>query len=113
MNLERSRNGTQFGDRDDFDMTDADGVERAVEIFGPEIEKLVQFGEFGRVVEFLPDETLQDAGVIGHVIQDFGGCHPPALQLLNKFSSHQKYLLLRQTNHLARKTIASPVRAGK
>ena len=34
----------------------------------------------GRQIVFLPDEAVEHMGVIGHVIEEFGGGEPVALQ---------------------------------
>jgi hypothetical protein len=94
VDLERSFHGTQFRRRDNLDMTDPYRVQRAVKVLGPEVQKPMEFGEFGRKIEFLPDEALQYPGVIGHVVKDFGGGHASAVKLPGHFFLHRKQLLL-------------------
>jgi hypothetical protein len=48
-------------------------VEFAVNLLAPEFQEFVQLREFRGDVQVLPDEGLQDGGVVRQVVQDFGG----------------------------------------
>src|SRR5579862_8207309 len=58
-------------------------MELALDVLPPEFEELVQLGKIGREVEFLPDEALQQGGVVGQPVDDLRGGEPVpfALQL--------------------------------
>src|SRR5215469_3656395 len=43
----------------------------ALDIAAPEFEKAVQLGKIGGSVELLPDEALQQVGMIGKMVDDF------------------------------------------
>jgi hypothetical protein len=61
-----------------------DRVQLALDIVAPELEELVELGKIGREVEFLPDETLQQGGVVRQPVDDLrrGEPIPPDLQLI-------------------------------
>ena len=50
-----------------------DRVELALEIAAPEFQKTAQLGKVGGDIELLPDEALQQGGMIRHVIDDLCG----------------------------------------
>lgn len=81
MQVERLFDVAELRWRDDSRVPNPDRMQRSVEILGPEIQELVQLGKLWRVVELLLDETLENAGLIGDVIDDLGGGHPPPFQL--------------------------------
>src|SRR5262249_50600712 len=54
-------------------MRDTHGVQRAFELFLPEGEEAVQFGEFGEEIVVLPDVGLQQPAVVWAPIQDVRG----------------------------------------
>ena len=51
----------------------ADGMEFAFEFAVPEIEEFLEDRETRGEVEVLPDVGLQQAGVVGEVVEDLGG----------------------------------------
>jgi hypothetical protein len=44
------------------------------------MQEFVEHRKFRSQIEFLPDEALQDFGVIGHVIKDLGRGQPVSAQ---------------------------------
>src|SRR5713101_9101462 len=52
------------------------GVQLALDILFPEFEELAQLGKFGGEIEFLPDEALQQGGMVGQPIDDLCGGEP-------------------------------------
>src|ERR1700733_7467753 len=62
-------------------------VKQAVDLECPEIEKLLKLREVWMQVVMLPDEVLQDIGVIGHAIKDVGGGQPKPLELAAEVGS--------------------------
>ncbi len=56
------------------------GMQLAVDAAFPEMQEFVKHGKFRCQIEFLPDEALQDFGMIGHVIKDFGRGQPISAQ---------------------------------
>lgn len=55
-----------------------------LDILDPEVEEPVQFGVMGCDVEMLPDESLQHAGMIRHMVDDLGGREAVAVELAHK-----------------------------
>src|SRR5215472_1225964 len=51
-------------------LTDFYRMELALDIAAPKFEKAAQLGKIRRTVELLPDEALQQIGVIGKMIDD-------------------------------------------
>src|SRR5262245_57051330 len=51
-------------------------VELPLDAAAPELEKPAQLGEVRGDVELLPDETLQQVGMIGEMVDDLRGCQP-------------------------------------
>src|SRR5438445_651986 len=62
-------------------LADLHGVEPALDMAAPKLEKPAQLGEVRRGIEFLPDETLQQLGMIGKVIDDLRGRQPTFAKL--------------------------------
>src|SRR5580704_8021891 len=62
-------------------------VEQTVELACPEVEKLLKLREVRMQVVMLPDEVLQDIGVIGHAVKDVGGGQPKPLELAAEVGS--------------------------
>jgi hypothetical protein len=60
---------------------DRHGIEQAVELARPEIEKFLQFGEIWVQVMLLPNVVLQDIGVVGHAVEDISGRQPKPFEL--------------------------------
>ena len=56
-------------------------VQFAFDAAAPEFEKSPQLGIIGREVEFLPDEALQQGGMIGEPVDDFCRRQPISLKL--------------------------------
>src|SRR6516164_7325770 len=54
-------------------LADPDGVQSALEIAAPEFQKATQLGEIRSRVELLPDEALQQVGVIRQMVDDLRG----------------------------------------
>jgi hypothetical protein len=48
-------------------------MQRTIELTRPEVQKLPQFGKVRMQVVTLSDETLQNARMIGHPIENIGG----------------------------------------
>lgn len=57
------------------------GVQLPLDIAAPELEKPAQLGEVRGGIELLPDETLQQVGMIGKVIDDLRGRQPTFAKL--------------------------------
>ena len=62
-------------------LADLHGVEPALDMAAPKLEKPAQLGEVRRGIEFLPDETLQQVGMIGKVVYDLRGRQPVVAEL--------------------------------
>ena len=62
-------------------LSDLHGVELALDIAAPKLEKPAQFGKIRRDIELLPDETLQQVGMIGKVVDDLRGRQPTFAKL--------------------------------
>src|SRR5580765_4703518 len=62
-----------------------DRMQLALDVVAPELEELVELGKIGRQVEFLPDETLEQGGMVGQPVDDLcrGEPIPPDLQLVS------------------------------
>jgi hypothetical protein len=54
-----------FARTDELDARDPHGVQLAFDVAGPEIEEAVQHGKSRSEIHVLPDETLQNARVVG------------------------------------------------
>ena len=63
-------------------LADPDGVQPALEITAPEFQKAAQLGEIRSRVELLPDEALQQVGVIRQMVDDLCGRQPIFAQRL-------------------------------
>ena len=62
-------------------LADLHGVEPALDMAAPKLEKPTQLGKVRRGIELLPDETLQQVGMIGKVIDDLRGRQPTFAKL--------------------------------
>src|SRR5271169_4260175 len=51
-------------------LADPHGVELALNVASPEFQEPAQFGEIRSDIELLPDEALQQVGMIGQMIDD-------------------------------------------
>src|SRR6266851_10298330 len=60
-------------------------MQLALDIVAPELEELAQLGKIGSEIEFLPDEALEQGGVVRQPVNDFCGGKPvpPDLQLIS------------------------------
>src|SRR5687768_10557387 len=58
-----------------------DAVQLAVDVPGPEVEELAQLGIVGIQIVMLPDKGLQQARMVGQVVDDLGGGEAIALEL--------------------------------
>lgn len=54
-------------------MADLYGMEFALDVVAPEIKKPAQLGKIRGKIELLPDETLQQIGVIWKTVDDLRG----------------------------------------
>src|SRR6202022_698732 len=70
MQPEHTVDGAQFSRLDQLGMRHGDGEQRAVELFLPEGEKILQRREFRKQIVILPDVGLQQRGMIRHAIQN-------------------------------------------
>src|SRR6266436_5856433 len=57
------------------------GMELPLDIAAPKLEKPAQLGKVRGDIELLPDETLQQAGMIGKVVDDLRGRQPTFAKL--------------------------------
>src|SRR5690606_38851067 len=55
-------------------------MQRPVELLLPEIEEAKERGELRRDIEVMPQEGLQQMGVVRHVIEDLRGGQPVPLE---------------------------------
>src|SRR4051812_4208060 len=62
-------------------LLDIDRMQLALDVVAPEFEEFAQLGKIGSQVEFLPDEALQQRGMVRQLIEDLGRGEPVALQL--------------------------------
>ena len=67
----------QLGRADQRGGGDADGMQGPLDLAAPELEEAGELGEVRREVQLLPDEGLQDARMVRHVVQDLGRGQPP------------------------------------
>src|SRR3984893_7795306 len=51
-------------------LADFHGMELALDVAAPEVEEPAQLGEFRGKIELLPDEALQQVGMIGKMVDD-------------------------------------------
>ena len=56
-------------------------VERSFELAFPEVEKIGQHGKFRGEVVFLPDERLEQFGVVGQTVENGGRRQPVPIHL--------------------------------
>ena len=54
-------------------LADPDRVKLALDILAPKLEKAAQLGKIRSDIELLPDEALQQVGVIGQMVDDLRG----------------------------------------
>ena len=57
------------------------GVELSFDISAPKLEKPAELGKVRGDIELLPDETLQQVGMIGKVVDDLRGRQPTFAKL--------------------------------
>ena len=62
-------------------LTDPHRVQLALDMAAPKLEKPAQLGKVRGDIELLPDETLQQVGVIGEVVDDLRGRQPAFAEL--------------------------------
>ena len=70
-------------------------VELAFEIAAPEFEKAAQLGEVRRNVQLLPDEALQQVGVIRQTVDDLRGGQTIIAKFLLLVVAHLRALMRR------------------
>ena len=63
-------------------LANSDGVKLALKIAAPEFQKTAQLGKVGGDIELLPDEALQQVGMIRQMIDDLCGRQPIIAQRL-------------------------------
>src|SRR5687767_3262623 len=71
----------ELGRRDQPPMRDPDTIERAVEIGGPEVQKIRKLGKARREIVILPDIALEEARMVRDAIEDLGRGEGEALDL--------------------------------
>ena len=81
MQRERVVDVTDFGRADEILAHHPHRMERAVQIFAPIFKKLVKLRIVRRQIHILPDESLQQCGVIRHVVDDLHRRQPVTLEL--------------------------------
>jgi hypothetical protein len=74
----------QFRRLDQSGMGDDHLVKRAFDLFGPEFQEFLQFGKIGLQIILLPDEGLDDRGMIGHSVKNVGGGYAVTFELTDK-----------------------------
>ena len=62
-------------------LLDVDRVQLALDVGAPEFEEFAQLGKFRSQIEFLPDEALQQRGMVRQTVDDLGRGKPVALKL--------------------------------
>src|SRR5260370_8285187 len=62
-------------------LADLHGVEPALDMAAPKLEKPAQLGEVRRGIELLPNEALQQVGMIGKGVNDLCGGQPTLAKL--------------------------------
>ena len=62
-------------------LTDLHGMELALDMAAPKLEKPAQLGKVRGDIELLPDEALQLIGTIGKVVDDLRGRQPAFAKL--------------------------------
>src|SRR5690606_25031351 len=65
-----------------------DRMQLAVQLAAPEIEEPAQDREVGGQIEILPDIALQEARIVGHVVEDLRGRQTIILELLPEIAFH-------------------------
>ena len=73
MHEMRRANMAKPGPPESACLADPDGVQFPLDIATPVFEKAAQLGEVRSDIELLPDEALQQVGMIRHVIDDLCG----------------------------------------
>src|SRR6056297_935299 len=84
MQLQHPVDGLEFRRLDQPAMGDRDAVEQAVDLARPEIEEALEHRELRSGIVFLPDEILQQAGMVGQTVEYIGGDQAIALHLLDE-----------------------------
>jgi hypothetical protein len=77
-----------------FRWANANAIKRAVEIGGPEIEKIGELRKARRQIVILPDIALQQSRVIGEAVKDFRRGERKALDLAKQGGVHDLSSLL-------------------
>jgi hypothetical protein len=73
---------------DELRMADQHAVQRAIESLPPKPKKLEQYRKFWREIVILPDVGLQEARVVGQMIEDPRRGKPLAGELLDKIGGY-------------------------
>src|SRR5205814_2423769 len=71
---------------DQFGVGDPHRMEPAVDVPHPEIEEFLQLGKARGDVQMLPQEGLQEAGMVRKVVDDLGGGEAVVTQLTLKIT---------------------------
>ena len=86
MEFELGVESLDFGWFDEPRMTDADAVQRAVELLPPKCEELHQGRKVGCDVVILPDIGLQECRMVRHAVEDFRRGQAITGELLHKIA---------------------------
>src|SRR6516162_180709 len=76
MNADRCADVTEPRPPGEHSMADLYGMEFALDVVAPEIKKPAQLGKIRGKIELLPDEALQQIGMIGKMVDDLRGGQP-------------------------------------
>src|ERR1700733_62797 len=76
--------------RNDTGRGDLHRMQLALQAAVPKLQKFAQDGEFGGQVVILPSVALQQAGMVGQVIEDLGGRQTIAVQLTDQ-AGHTRF----------------------
>jgi hypothetical protein len=91
VQVERDGGVAQFAGGDDRYARYLHRVQLALDVPHPEVEEAAQYGEVRLDVEMLPDEGLEQMGMIGQMVEDLCRGHPIAPQLQPQLT-HRRYL---------------------
>src|ERR1700726_3247087 len=70
MQEERGADVAKLGPTGKSGLADFHGMELALDVAAPEVEEPAQLGKFRGEIELLPDEALQQVGMIGKMVDD-------------------------------------------
>src|ERR1700679_4268365 len=81
MKAELLRDRLHFARPDQAIVRHRDRMQRAVELVAPEGEELLQFRKGGCQIVILPDVILQQAGMVGQMVENVGGGEAVSFEL--------------------------------